>query len=168
MKWSMLILFFLLSLGVTTHSAQSADKGITMEEAEKLVLEQEPGEVTGHDVDHRITGKVYGFDITKEDGTVINIETDENGTQLSRKIKSLGEGVELPPPTIDKATASQNALDHINETKFGVKGRVLRSEYKLHNGTPAYEVTVRKSMKDTYHVYVDPEEGKILGSEYVK
>jgi uncharacterized membrane protein YkoI len=168
MKWNMLVFIFLLSLGAPIHQAHSADKGITMEEAEKLVLEQEPGEVTGHDVDHRITGKVYGFDITKEDGTVINIETDENGTQLSRKIKSLGEGVELPPPTIDKATASQNALDHINETKFGVKGRVIGGEYKLYNGTPAYEIIVKKSMKDTYRVYVDPEEGKILGSEYVK
>ena len=164
----MLILCFFLIPLLTSQTVHSADKGLTREEAEKLVLEGEPGTVTGHDVDHRIGGKVYGFDITKEDGTVINIETDENGKQLSRKIKSLGEGVELPPAKIDKETASQNALDHINETKFGVKGRVLRSEYKLHDGVPSYEVTVRKSMKDTYRVYVDPEEGKILGSEYVK
>lgn len=162
MKLFKLVFSTVFLLPVMAFAAQP----VTFEQAQAIALAKEPGKVVEIDKKSFSSGKVYEFEILKDDGTVMEVEVDgNNGAIIEHKIDRLGSNAKLPAALVPQAQAEDAAKKKIVELK-GVRARPVIKEvkYTLSDGKTAYEIDVKDGVVE-YVVFVDAKTGAVLSAE---
>ena len=159
-------LIMMLSVCMFLSSPLMAGQAVDQAQAEAIALVTEPGKVVEIDAKTFSTGRVYEFEIQKNNGTVMEIEVDgNNGDIIEHKIDTLSPDVKLPHASISQNEAKAIAQDHVRAiTKTGTSPMVKQEKYTLLNGRPCYEIDVRSNLKE-YEVYVDANSGAVISTK---